>query len=205
MGPFSNDLVRYRKALVAQNMLEPDRQLALDVVDRWSKHAAVETLWQTVVEKLGAEAIPEPANLIDLVIDRRLKAAELEKIEIELPRQESIKKSQIKRDLQDRKYDAVAARSALLHSALEGRQRILGRQKGGFRRKYFILSWSLKFQELCGSPLDEVVGTITEIAFGKHGIPVRASQSGKHDVVEEVRDARRRAAGKRDRDTRRSK
>jgi hypothetical protein len=205
VGQFRDELVRYRKALAAQNIVEPDRQIALDVVDRWSEHGAIETLWQTLVEKLGAEAIPEPANLIDLVIERRLKAAELEKIETELPRQESMAKSRIKRDLQDRRYDAVAGVSVLLHGALEGRRRILGRQKGGFRRKYFIMNWSLNFQDLCGSPLDEVVATITEIAFGNHGIPPKAARSGKHSVVEEVRDARRRASGTRDRDTRRPK
>jgi hypothetical protein len=199
MGEFKQALLSYRKVLAAQNIVEPDRQLALDVVDQWIEHADVETLWQTIVEKVGPKAIPEPANLIDLVIQRRLNAAELEKIEEEMSHVEAKAKTRIKRDLRDRKYDEVAHRSALLHNAVEGRKRIVGRQKGGFRRKYFILSWSHNFQELCGSPLDEVVGTITQIAFGNHGIPPRASKQ-KHDVVEEVRDARRGAA-KRNRGT----
>jgi hypothetical protein len=156
-----------------------------------------ETLWQDIVKKLGPDAIPTPGHLIDLVVERRILANDLERIAVELPNEESKRRARIKRDFRDRKYDEVGHRSVSLHNLLEGRKRVLGRQEGGFRRKFFCVGWSDKFQELCGSPLDEVVATITRIAFGEHGVAAHAD-SKKHDILQEVRDARRRAWGTKD-------
>src|SRR5437764_6300411 len=92
---FRAELAAYRKALVAQNIVATDKQLALKVLDRWSEDAAVETLWENLIKNLGPDAIPTPGHLIDLVIERRLKADDLERIEIELPKAESGGKARI--------------------------------------------------------------------------------------------------------------
>lgn len=201
MPSFKEEIALYRNALLAQTIVEDDKQLALEVLDRWKDDGAVETLWQDIVKALGTDAVPTPWQFIDLVIQRRIYAADLERVAVQLPAVESKAKTRIKRDLQGRKYDDVAHVSALLHNTLEGQRRILGRQAGGFRRRFFSVGWSDKFQELCGSPLDEVVATITQIAFGNHGIAAHADPK-KHDVLHEVRDARRRAWGTKGRDTR---
>jgi hypothetical protein len=201
---FRAEIAAYRKVLVAQNIVDSDKQLALKVLDNWSRDPDVETLWEDLIKNLGLDAIPTPGHLIDLVIERRLIAADLENFEIEATDVEVKARSRIKRDLQDQKYDELALRSATLHNVAEGRKRVLGRQKGGFRRRYFIVGWSDKFQELCGSPLDEAVATITRIAFGNHGRATHADGK-KHAFMHEVRDARRLAWGTKGGDTRRPK
>lgn len=208
MTEFSQALSKYRKVLTPEAIAEPYYGLAVAVMDRWANDADREKLWRTLVAKLRHEDLPTPLQFIDMVVSRRLLAARLEEIENELPTEVQKARARIKRNLTEGSFDKVAIEATLVDNVCEPRSRVLGRQKGGFRRRYFSLGFSDKFQELCGTPLDDVVGAITRIAFGDHGIVVKP-QAGKtrqqllkhHDEVQEVRDTRRRAY----RDTRRQK
>jgi hypothetical protein len=159
---FKSELEAYRQRLAKERADYPRLAFALQVIDRWHDHTDVETIWDTIKEKLPADAATAE-QFIDLVLQRWDTATELNERVPKIPDIETKSRSWIKRHLQKRKYGQIARETGLLDDLLERRTRLLGRQ--GTARKPFMEGWSAKFQELCGQPLDEIVASLTEIAF----------------------------------------
>jgi hypothetical protein len=160
---FKNELAVYRQRLVKERASYPLIAGALQVLDRWRDHADVETIWNTLKEKLPADAMPTAVQFIDLILQRWEIATELDERIRKIPDIEDKTRYRIKHHSQKRKYGQIARETALLDDILGKRARLLGRQGNG--RRLFMEGWSAKFQELCGKPLDEIVAPLTEITF----------------------------------------
>jgi hypothetical protein len=162
---FRSALFAYRKELLAAGV--PPQSLAVRVIDRWSNHGAVESLWKTIAKKLPAEVLPTPKEFIGLVVQRRLLCEQLQEIVREAPALEAKTNARAKQNLREKKRKAVIVEQMALDNFVDHGTRLFGREKvTGPRNKVFMRGWSDKFRELCGDPLDEVVRVLTEVAFG---------------------------------------
>jgi hypothetical protein len=171
---FRDELVKYRRQLVAH---DPD-PLALAIIDRWRDHAGVEKIWQTLQRHIPADKTLPPEIFISLVLQQRINVAEkLQQIVDHLPKLEKQVNERAKQHRRAKDYAAIALEAGLLANTRDRRRQALSRKSAP--RMKFIRDWSAKVQEICGTPLDEVVAVVTSVAFD--------------EVVdtEAVRDARR--------------
>lgn len=181
---FKSELAAYRAWLVNQPAAPEERELYLDILDRWADHAAVETTWAALANSIPPADMIPAADFISLVIERRGLAERLKVVVEEAHAVEARANSKAMRDIRSKRPGEAALKLALLDSFQGQSDRLLGRKKKDAPRKIFIVGWTELFRRLSGQPLDEAVRVLTEVAFGGD-VPINA-----------VRDARKPTAGR---------
>src|SRR5450759_2487438 len=107
---FRGELAAYHAWLVAQPTAVC--QLYLDILDRWSNHAAVETIWDTVNNAIPAADMIPASDFISLVIDRRQLADRLNSVVKEAPAIEAKASAQAVRNIKDKRHGEAAVKMA---------------------------------------------------------------------------------------------
>ena len=161
---FKREIAAYRQKLIKERADYPRLVLALHVLERWSDHGAIEAIWETVNERLPAEAVPTGEQFIDLVLQRWDRALAVNERVPRISDIETKTRRQIRDRLHKRQYGQVAQLAGWLDKIHQKRARLLGREGTG--QTQFMKAWSESFQKLSGKPLDETVASLTEIAFG---------------------------------------
>lgn len=159
---FRNELKAYQRRLPA--LTPGTNRLAHEVLARWIDHRECELIWTTLRSLLKVKVTP--GHFIAEIIFARLDAERLNIIVREGPAIEAKARARTKRHLREKKYTQLADENALLGDFVTRRDRVLGREKTGPRIN-FMKELSAGFVRWCGQPLDEVVGVLTEIAFGE--------------------------------------
>jgi hypothetical protein len=131
---------------------------------RWIDHPECESIWIILRPLLKVEITPD--YFIAQIIFARFDAEQLNIIVRKGPALEAKARARTKRHLREKKYTQLAAENALLGEFVSRRARVLGREKTGPRTN-FMKGLSAGFVRWCGQPLDDVVGVLTEIAFGE--------------------------------------
>jgi len=164
---FKSELAAYRQRLEASHQeLGPHWkcQLALEVLDRWEKHADVEKIWDTIRPKLPTD--PSVAGqFIATVLLHRIKAREIEAVIARLPDVVTKNKARTRRHLDAGNYADLVNENALLGAAVAARSRLLSRETTVAARNRFMVFLRSTFQKLCGQPHHGIVASLTEIAF----------------------------------------
>lgn len=165
---FKSEITAYREKLSADNQGHPELSAWLALLDRWSNHAGVEQIWQTVKNKVPSEHMLTAEELIYLVLNDRFNLLEpLNRVVDGLPKVKSQVDHRTKRHSKDGKHMQLALENLLLANVLESSERVLGREKKTAIRNRFVLAWTDRFMTNCGQQLDDVVRQLAEIAFGK--------------------------------------
>jgi hypothetical protein len=172
---FKNELTSYRRRSVPKIANDEQRQLAVRIIDDWKDHAAVETIWNTIKQKLPAKDLPTAEEFIYLVLERRLSWEEFNKKKViqQGPEVEANVRRTANLHWKKGDYDNAKDKMVYADKFHARRDQLLGRKKTTAPQKLFMKGWSDKFRELCGDPLDEVVRVLTEIAFDK-AVPMSA-------------------------------
>jgi hypothetical protein len=163
-------------------------ELTLEVLDRWEKHAAVETIWSTIKPKLEPAI---PGLFINVILKMRIHAERVDKYVHELPGTKQQAVSKIKRLTTDEKFDKVRDWSSLVHDVSKGRARFSRKTESAALVDFMVQlrSW---FNNEWGQPFDDVVATVTNIAFGLRPKPPMTRRGENEEVTaDHVRDAAR--------------
>jgi len=164
---FKAELEAYRqKLLVSENRDQPWLPEAVQVLDRWRKHPDVEVAWKTLTRRLPSEAIREPAQFIDLVLERWFAAFRLEEASREGRAVEANVRSVATRQWRDREWASAAHRMEEADKFQKLGKEVLGHKRRDSPRKRFIIGWAEMFRNLCGQPLNNVICVLTEVVFG---------------------------------------
>jgi hypothetical protein len=153
-----------------QQAFAKKQKLFFRVVDEWTRYPGVEDLWHKISAKLPADY--SAPRFIAEVLQQRDFAEDLDRVTEGLADVEQKNASRTKRLLKEAKgaskvenLKQIAIENALLASTIEDRGRILSRKSETAARQYFSATWSKRFMELCGQPLDDVVSALVLIAF----------------------------------------
>ena len=170
---FRDELVAYRQKLVADNPGHSHLTLAVNLLDDWHDHGAAQEIWDTLQQYIPAKEMLTAEEFIFMVWSHRLRAAQLQQVVDELPVAER-KVNALARYYRKLKnlfergvgYAQIGLAYVLLGAARSLRQKTLSRKSTAVRNK-FMRDLSAQFEQACGQPLDPVVATLTEIAFGE--------------------------------------
>lgn len=159
---FKNEIAEYRRELGPG---ENDREilLMLAVLDRWQEHPDADTIWRKI-----SAAVPglSAQSFIGGVLHVREMCDRLRHVLEESPALvAAVRNSAAKDDAADQ-YEVAAVKRRGAKLLLEDTDRLVGRKKDGAHRQEFMRMTSRMVLENCGQYLDDVVASLTEIAFG---------------------------------------
>lgn len=179
---FKNEIAEYRRALgPSQNNRET--LLMHAVLDRWQEHPAADTIWRKI-----SAAVPDLSaqSFIGGVLHVREICDRLRQVLEESPALVAKARVSASKDDNVDQYEVAAWKRRGTKILLDDADRLVGRKKDGAPRQHFMRMTSSMVMENCGQQLDDVVASLTEIAFG--------------DITDgrAVRDARRSAERRRD-------
>jgi hypothetical protein len=135
------------------------------ILDRWGRHAAVETVWRTVQNETPPAHALTAEEFIYLVLFGMPWLEKVQQIVLEGPGVLAKARAQAKKDWRQKQYFPAATKSELADHHESLAIRVLGRKRGTAARKIFIKAWRDKFRGICGQPLDDVVRVLTEVVF----------------------------------------
>ncbi len=169
---FKSEIAAYRAKLPFvlssddPDVLENAVEIAARVLDNWEKHLDAEKPWLAIADHLSDDSTTEA--FIFLVIRDALVAEKLRGQDAETPALEKDYRSYEKFGRKHKLYAELAYAKALRNHVRRLRQKpkLLSRKKQKAPRQYFIETWRRRFQEICGQPLEPIVGILTEIVFG---------------------------------------
>lgn len=178
---FRNEIAEYRREL---GLGKNDREILLmrAVLDRWEEHPEADIIWRKIsatVPNLSAQ------SFIGGVLHVREMCDRLRHVLEESPALATRARRSAEKDDDADRYEVAAWKRRGAKILLDDADRLVGRKKDGASRQHFMRMTSQMVMENCGQYFDDVVASLTEIAFGGT-IDGRA-----------VRDARR-AAKRRD-------
>ncbi|MHC4043557.1 hypothetical protein [Bradyrhizobium sp. 23AC] len=181
---FKNEISDFRRALEPAGN-DSELQLIVEVLDRWQEHPEVERLW----EKISAtQPAPPPRAFIAWLLDARTTSERVQRVVQAAPGVIAKARAVSNKDWKSGKFEEAALKARAAENFQKLADQVLGHKKSRAPRQRFMRLASEMFELNCGQPRDEIVASLTEIAFG--------------DSVsaEVVRDARR--SPKRHRDIR---
>ena len=160
---FKKELAEYR------NVLGPvgnDREglLMVAVLDRWSKHPDVEVIWSKItatVPNLSAQ------SFIGGVLDAREMCDQERQVLEGLPALVDAARTSAAKDDDADKFEIAAAKRRMAKNLTDRADQLAGRKKESAPRQEFMRMASKMVMDNCGELLDDVVASLTEIAFGK--------------------------------------
>jgi hypothetical protein len=179
---FKSEIAEYRRAL---GRVDSDTEglLMVAVLDRWEDHGSVETLWRKIT---AIHPGPPAQSFIGWLLDTRIMCERLREVVEKSPEVVAKVRAQAEKDWKTGSFEAAAWKRRKAENFVERADQELGRKKGDAPRQRFMRLASEMFIQNCGRPLDDVVASLTDIAFGD---PV---------TTDAVRDARRSPKRRRD-------
>ncbi|MCA1414467.1 hypothetical protein I6F30_25425 [Bradyrhizobium sp. NBAIM20] len=179
---FKNEISDFRRALEPVGN-DSERLLMLEVLDRWRDHPEAESLW----EKISAnQPSPPPRAFVAWLLDARTTSERVQQTVQAAPGVIAKARAVSNKDWKSGKFEQAALKARAAENFQNLADQVLGHKKSQAPRQRFMRLASEMFELNCGQPLDDVVASLTEIAFG-------GSVS-----AEVVRDARRSAKRHRD-------
>ena len=140
---FKAALAAYQQREVPEIADAQQRQLAVKIIGRWKDHAAIETIWDTMRQKLPPEAMPTAEDFIYLVLERRISWEEVKKKVIQQgPEVEGNTRKTANCHWEARDYDNARGKMSEADKFHEMRDQLLGRKKATAPRKFFAKGWS---------------------------------------------------------------
>jgi hypothetical protein len=164
LSAYQRELTARRKALPPNYTDLRDYDIAIGIVDRWIKRDDADNVWNELQAHLSVGFVLTPVQLAEQVIEKRLDALRAAVIVHETTGLVDNAKRRLKHAANKEDIDAVIDISVTLKRFTNRRPRVLGRQAGA-DRTWFIWQWAGFFKTICGKPLNNVVGVLTEIAF----------------------------------------
>ncbi|HEV2156348.1 hypothetical protein [Bradyrhizobium sp.] len=179
---FKQEIEAYRRELGPS---EDDREILLmhAILDRWQEHPDADKIWKkvsTTVPGLSAQSFIGGVLHVCEMSDRLRHVLE------ESPALVARARRSAEKDDDADQYEIAAWKRRGAKTLLDDADRLVGRKKEGSHRQEFMRMTSRMVMENCGQYLDDVVASLTEIAFGD-------TTDGRA-----VRDARRSAERRRD-------
>jgi hypothetical protein len=164
---FQNALTIYRKA-IEQGPDDATRALILGMLDRWADHPQANDAWESLCKASEANSnpMPDPGFFIGSVARTRLDLERLNNRVIEKsPAVQRRWEHQANRAWKSGDVLTAAAKRLASQGLEQDKRHLLGREQKTAPRKRFMRMWADTFQHNCGTPLDGVVATLTEVAF----------------------------------------
>src|SRR5262249_21033720 len=181
---FKDIIAAYRKhAFAGKPTRGIEYRIAMRILNRMEKHD-LEALWNTVRPRLPQ--VPEAAGLfITGIIKARIHAERVDHLVNELPAREKKTVLRTKEFLTKKQFQAAAIEMSMVGTVSEGRKRLFSRKSESAAQVDFMVALRSYFADECGQPFDDVVATLTNIAFNIDRI------TADH-VRDAARDARKR-------------
>ena len=166
---FLSELTAYRQWIASEHPVDEE---ALALLDRWRNHEQRKHVWESLTAALSPEAMPTPAELIHIVIERWRVAKRLDAVIEEAPKlEEKFRRHRAKAHIRNRDYALLSHEAAQIGIMTAKSEQLFGRKKASGSQRVFVKGWSDKFVELCGQPLNSVTAALTSIAFGREVTP----------------------------------
>jgi hypothetical protein len=167
MGTFRAELAGYRSD-VAELPLMWERELLLEVLDRWLAHPDTEKIWGQIQQAARDNGIPptRPVKFIGAVLDYREQLRPVEEIAEKSPQLETDAARQGDHDFKSGRFIEGAIRKRAAARSKEARTRVLGRKPKTAAAKRFAQWCHVMLQTNCGRPFDDATATLTSVAFG---------------------------------------
>ena len=180
MASFRDALAEERRRLIAEHADDGQLRLAVKLIDLWAEHPDTERVWVTITKKLPADVLPTASDFIRLVLNRRMVAKDINRVNKESSEVEAALRARANHLRESEDYSLAKTIKLRVSEFRHERARVLGHKPKSAAKTRFMTGWSDKFTALCGRPLYEVVAFLTGVAFD--------------DVVgvDQVRDAHRR-------------
>jgi hypothetical protein len=169
-----SELSNYQRELTTRRQSLPpnytdlrDYDIAIGILDRWikrTKNDGTDWVWTKLQAHLPAGFIITPIQLAEHVIEWRLAALRAAVIVHDGPGLVDKAKGRWKHLANKEDIDAAIDVGVPLARYIKQRPSVLGREAGA-DRTWFIGQWAGFFKTVCGKPLNDVVGVLTEIAF----------------------------------------
>jgi hypothetical protein len=183
---FRNAIAAYRKAIISDPRRGPGFGIVVGILDRLNDQTDIEDIWNKMKPRLPN--VPAAAGLfITGIIKARLHAEAVDQLVEELPVVERKSVSRTKGFLAKKQFEAAAIEMSMIGTVSEGRKRLFSRKSESAAQVNFMVALRSYFADECGQPFDDVVATLTNIAFNINWV-----------TADHVRDAGRATGRRRD-------